>query len=121
MPSWNQPQWLWSRPSAQRVATFLDHQRAMLPSYPEVGLSRDGAPAGYHLDHNRVLLGKGESDFAAACDALRVWRMFPKPWTDITPAAAPIQEGQVVAMLAHALGFWWLNACRIVYVLDERT
>src|SRR5256885_10327627 len=24
-----------------------------------------------------------------------------------------------VAMVAHALGFWWLNACRIVYVVDE--
>jgi uncharacterized protein (UPF0548 family) len=23
-------------------------------------------------------------------------------------------------MQAHALGLWWLNACRIVYVLDEQ-
>jgi uncharacterized protein (UPF0548 family) len=98
---------------------FLANQRTALPSYSEVGLSRDGAPAGYNLDHNRVLIGQGENDFAAACDALRAWRMFPKPWTDITPANAAIHEGQVVAMQANALGLWWLNACRIVYVLDE--
>jgi uncharacterized protein (UPF0548 family) len=23
-------------------------------------------------------------------------------------------------MQAHALGVWWLNACRIIYVLDEQ-
>jgi len=46
--------------------------------------------------------------------------MFPEPWTHISPVVAPLREGQVVAMLAHAMGLWWLNACRIVYVFDER-
>ena len=71
------------------------------------------------LDHNRALLGHGEPAFRAACDALRRWRMFPAPWALIQPAETPIEEGRVVAMLAHALGLWWLNTCRIVYVLDE--
>ena len=31
----------------------------------------------------------------------------------------PIQTGEVVAVIARNLGLWWLNACRIVYVLDE--
>lgn len=88
-------------------------------SYSEVGASRAGAPAGYNLDHNRVSLGHGEEDFAAACAALRAWRMFPRPWTAIAPESAPIQEGQLLAMQARACGFWWLNACRIVYVVDE--
>ena len=46
--------------------------------------------------------------------------MFPSPWTRIAPANAPIEEGTVVAMLARVYGVWWLNACRIVYVIDER-
>jgi uncharacterized protein (UPF0548 family) len=44
--------------------------------------------------------------------------MFPRPWTEIVPRGAPIREGQTVALLARAFGLWWLNAARIVYVLD---
>jgi uncharacterized protein (UPF0548 family) len=57
--------------------------------------------------------------FEAACAAMRRWEMFPRPWTEIIPAEAPIQVGQTVAVLARAFGLWWLNAARVVYVLDE--
>ena len=111
--------WYFRRPSEQLIHDFLERQRREPFSYCEVGFSRDSTPAGYDLDHNRVLLGKGEVVFEAACAALKRWEMFPSPLTRIEPAGAPIQEGTVVAMLAHALGLWWLNACRIVYVLHE--
>jgi uncharacterized protein (UPF0548 family) len=114
-----QPRWFLKRPSGDCVAAFLAAQQNAKLSYVEVRASADGSPAGYNLDHNRVLVGRGERDFAAGCTALRAWRMFPKPWTAIAPASAPIREGQVVAMQAHALGVWWLNACRIVYVIEE--
>lgn len=45
--------------------------------------------------------------------------MFPKPWTFIAPDNTPIQEGITLAMCARVLGFWWLNSCRIVYVIDK--
>lgn len=119
MPPRDQPEWFVRPPSAEYVAAFLERQRNSELSYAEVGESAAGAPSGYNLDHNRIAIGKGERDWDAACSALREWRMFPAPWTKISPGCAPIQEGQVVAMQAHALGFCWLNACRIVYVLDE--
>ena len=31
----------------------------------------------------------------------------------------PIRDGSTVAVLAHTFGLWSLNACRIVYVLEE--
>lgn len=101
------------------VERFLRAQAGTAVSYHEVGASREGAPAGYNLDHNRVRIGRGATAFEKAVAALRAWRMFPAPWTRIAPEQAPIREGQVVAMQAHALGLWWLNACRIVYVIDE--
>lgn len=113
-----QPRWSLSPPSDQEIAAFLAGQARVPFSYSERGASRDGAPAGYDLDHNRARLGQGDRDFAAACGALRGWRMFPSPWTRIVPVDAPLREGQTVAMLAHAYG-WWLNACRIVYLIDE--
>ncbi|HEX2852454.1 MAG TPA: DUF1990 domain-containing protein [Opitutaceae bacterium] len=103
------------------MEAFRAAQRDEKFSYAEVGASERGAPAGYNLDHNRVRLGSGDADFSAACAALRAWRMFPAPWTSITPNTEPIAVGKVVAMQARALGLWWLNACRIVYVIDETT
>jgi uncharacterized protein (UPF0548 family) len=107
------------RPSASVVAEFLKQQVSAPFSYEPVGGTRGEKPAGFAFDHNRVQLGQGERDFAVACDALRAWRMFPAPWTSITPAFAPIKSGTILAMEANALGFWWLNACRIVYVIEE--
>ena len=108
------------------MSAFLSAQTAagssLAFSYPEVGASRHNAerPRGYELDHNRIRIGEGELDFVAAGNALRAWRMFPRPWTRIAPINAAIEVGAVVAMQAHALGLWWLNACRIVYVIDEQ-
>jgi len=111
--------WSMTVPSDSMIEAFLAEQGRLDFSYAEVGQSLAGSPAGYNLDHNCVMLGHGEAPFAAARDALRQWRMFPAPWTRIAPAAAPLVRGQVVAMLARAYGLWWLNACRIVYTIDE--
>jgi uncharacterized protein (UPF0548 family) len=115
----HQPQWSVTPPSPLAVEAFLALQEKSPFSYAEVGASNGEAPPGYNLDHNRVRIGTGEADFAAARAALEAWRMFPAPWTKISPAQAAIRVGQVVAMQANALGLWWLNACRIVYVIDE--
>jgi uncharacterized protein (UPF0548 family) len=121
MPAVDAPRWSLRAPRTSAIEAFLEQQKALRFSYTDVGATRNNItePAGYNLDHNRVQLGCGEAVFARACEALRGWRMFPAPWTRITPASASIREGQVVAMQAHALGLWWLNACRIVYVIEE--
>ena len=111
--------WSLSPPAEKEISTFLNQQRALEFSYPEVGHSLDKSPGGYAIDHNRVQLGSGEPVFATACRALREWKMFPAPWTRIIPVTTPLEKRQVVAMIAHVYGLWWLNACRIVYTLDE--
>lgn len=111
--------WSLSPPSPERVRLFLEEQRGLGFSYPEVGHSLDRSPPGYTIDHNRELLGHGEAAFAAGCGALRCWTMFPAPWTRIEPVDTPLETGRVVAMIAHIYGVWWLNACRIVCQIDE--
>lgn len=111
--------WSTTPPSDERIAAFLAEQRGQACSYPEVGQSRDGSPHGYNIDHNRALLGRGAKVYEVGCAALRGWKMFPAPWTRIVPIITPLEQGQVVAMLAHIYGLWWLNACRIVYSVDE--
>ncbi|MBL9202622.1 MAG: DUF1990 domain-containing protein [Opitutaceae bacterium] len=117
--------WFRDAPNAAAVGLFLASLEAAKAahSYGPVGATRSmppgRPPAGYTLDHNAQRIGDGEGMFLRACAALRAWRMFPAPWTSITPADAPIRAGMIVAMQARAFGLWWLNACRIVYVLEE--
>lgn len=111
--------WYFKRPSEQKIEAFREAQSELPHSYLEVGASRSDTPAGYDLDHNRVQLGRGAAIFEAACAALKRWAMFPRPWTEIHPAGLLIEVGRTVAILFRAMGFWWTNACRIVYVLDE--
>jgi uncharacterized protein (UPF0548 family) len=71
------------------------------------------------VDRTRIRLGQGEAVFVTAKTALRHWDQFRLSWLEACPSDTPIQLGEVVAILAHAAGLWWLNACRIVYVIDE--
>lgn len=122
--------WHLHEPSSERIRRLLAEQAGMPFSYPGVGATRDEpvpVPPGYDLDHNRARLGEGQAVFDAACAALWRWETFPDPWARIEPVGThgsgagrpPIEEGTVVAMVARALGLWWLSACRVVYTLDE--
>jgi uncharacterized protein (UPF0548 family) len=111
--------WSLRKPAAADIRAFLSRQANAPFSYADVGRSRTGGAAGYDLDHNRVVLGHGPAVFQAACTALRQWRMFPPSFTRVEPPDALLAPGAVVAVLARAFGVWWLNAARIVYVIDE--
>jgi uncharacterized protein (UPF0548 family) len=106
-------------PSDTRIGRFLDDQRSLPFSYPEVGASRDGAPPGYPLNQLRGRLGAGPEAFARAVEALRRWRMYETGWTKLCWPDAPITEGTVVGVLGRHFGLWSLNPCRIVYVIEE--
>src|SRR5207244_9852018 len=104
----------------------LSHLRLVLTTkHLYVPLSRimqaNTLPAGYNIDHYRVQLGTGEGGWQRATEAIRAWRMFSMPWVNLHWATAPIQVGTDVAVSIHHFGFYSLNACRIVYVVDEET
>jgi len=107
------------KPSEARIGSFLASQRNQKFSYAPVGASRENAPAGYTLDHNRVRLGQGPDDFKRAKECLRRWRMFELGWLHLYWPSASLEAGSTVAVLVCAFGVYWLNACRIVYVFDE--
>ncbi len=98
-----------------------DAQRPLELTYPGVGATRDDgpAPAGYDHDRNREELGRGEAVFAAAREGIRQWRMFPPPLATIEPEGIPIVEGEIAGVVLKIFGLWFLNAARIVYVIDE--
>ena len=111
---------LLTKPSMQTVRRFLDSQSEAQFSYPAVGATSTGPPPGYDVDHTRIRLGAGQSDFTAAKTALQAWKHFQLGWVEPCWQDTPIAPGEVVGVLAHVLGLWSLNACRIVFTVDER-
>jgi uncharacterized protein (UPF0548 family) len=108
------------KPSEEMVSQFIRSQRELPFTYSQTGATEEGvAPSGYYVDHNRTKLGHGTETFQKAVLALRNWKQFDLGWVSIVPSDTAIAVGAVVAVRAHTFGFWSLNACRIVYVVDD--
>jgi len=108
-----------SKPSRDTINEFISAQENQKFSYAEVGSSRQYAPNGYTADHKRIKLGQGADVFEHAKYAIRQWKMFDMPWVDLCWTDTPVETGASVAVLVSHLGFWSMNACRIVYVIEE--
>jgi uncharacterized protein (UPF0548 family) len=107
------------KPSDVRIRGFLEDQRSLSFSYPEVGASRDGATPGYTVNRYRGRLGEGLEAYDLAVRAIRHWKMYETGWTTLCWPDAPISEGTVIGVLGRHLGFRSLNACRIAYTIEE--
>ena len=88
-------------------------------SYSEVGDTAGVIPPLFTVDHNRMRLGSGAETWERAVEAIRKWKMFDIPWVRLYRSSTPIVAGENVAVCAHFGGVYFLNACRIVYVIDE--
>ncbi|MGA7189978.1 MAG: DUF1990 domain-containing protein [Candidatus Acidiferrales bacterium] len=108
-----------SKPSPDAIRAFLSAQTDRELSYEHVGSSRTTAPNGCVVDHNRVQLGVGRAVFARAKNAVRQWKMFDMTWLELCWPDVPTETGATVAIVVRHLGFWSLNACRIVYTIEQ--
>ena len=108
------------KPSEEMVSQFIRSQQELAFTYSQTGATQEGnAPSGYYVDHNRVKLGTGSEIYEKAVTALRNWQQFDLGWVSIVPPDTALAVGAVVAVRAQTFGVWSLNACRIVYVIDE--
>jgi uncharacterized protein (UPF0548 family) len=108
------------RPTAETMGEFLAAQAKLGFTYPAVGATATVPPEGYTVDHTRIKLGEGEGAFSMARAALGRWDQFRLGWVEVCSPEGPIEAGAVVAVVARLLGLWWVNACRVVYVVDEQ-
>lgn len=108
-----------TKPSANRLRRFLAGQADRELTYREVGATAGHPPSGYTVDTTRIRLGSGAAVFTLACEALRQWRQFGLGWVDVWQPDTPLERGHDVAVMGRSVGVWWLNACRIVYTVNE--
>jgi uncharacterized protein (UPF0548 family) len=111
--------WLLRKPTVEFIQQFLHDQSKCELTYSAIGATATTPPAGYVVDRTRIKLGEGEPVFLTAKAALQRWVQFDLGWLEAWSPQTPIRTGEVVAVVARAVGLWWLNACRIVYVVDE--
>jgi uncharacterized protein (UPF0548 family) len=107
------------KPSGETMRRFLAAQSKLDFSYSAIGATANTPPSGYVVDHTRTQLGEGAQVFEAAKAALKRWEHFQFSWLEAGPVSTPIEVDAVVTVMAHQFGFWWLNAARIIAVIDE--
>lgn len=106
--------------SENKWQAFIAKQSGQPFSYAEVGATAVAMPDGYSVYRGRDELGHGETCFSLAKKALDDWRQLRLGWLDVFPKGVPLKVGEVVAVGARLAGVWSLNACRIIYVIDEQ-
>ena len=107
------------KPSAELIKQFISSQRDLPFTYSQVGATNTKPPSGFNVDHNRLRLGEGKPTYDRAVAALRRWKQFDLGWVRIAPANTPVETGAVVAVEANTFGIWTLNACRVVYLIED--
>lgn len=108
-----------AKPQQQTIDKFLADRVSDDFSYSEIGATKSNAPSGYVVDHNRIKLGSGSSDYEHAKGAIRQWKMFDFDWVELFFDDTPIEVGQTVGILVSHFGFYSLSAARIVYTISE--
>jgi uncharacterized protein (UPF0548 family) len=112
---------LWRKPDQATLERLLAANVEGSFSYSAVAATRDDAPPGYSVDHNRILIGRGRKQFNAARAAIDEWKMFDLDWINLLPQRPSVQVGTAVAVVVHHLGFWSVNISRIVYTIDGKS
>lgn len=107
------------KPSPSALDEFRAAQAELDFTYSGVGATAATPPPGYVVDRTRIRLGDGEDVLQKAKAALERWEQFRLGWVEACPVDTPLRVGEVVAVVARVLGVWWVNACRIVYAVDE--
>lgn len=112
------------RPTETEIQEQLRRARSLSISYgldlrTEGGREQVICPRGFTRDYHRSQIGHGKAVFAAAKEAFRQWQQFDLGWVRVANPQAPVEQGEVVVMEAHALWLWSINISRILYVIDE--
>ncbi len=112
--------YLFKKPNDERIGEFIESQSLLEFTYASVGATRNGDhPSGFVIDHNRILLGSGHATFDVARRALCDWQQYRFGWIELHRPDGDPAPDQTVGVLARALGLWVLNACRVVYMIEE--
>lgn len=105
------------RPSQPAIDEFRQASEQLPLSYDPIGIAISRVRRG-NVDEQVVPIGSGMEDFERARSALTSWQHLDIGWLAVHPQTPDVAAGAVVAVLVHHLGFWSLNACRVLYTVE---
>lgn len=110
------------KPKDREIRDYLSQRAAASFSYDCAGCTRNEmiSRPGWNIDHERVLLGRGEEVFRRASVAIEQWQMFPQQIAKLCWPEMP-REGLVVGVLywAAPVRMWILFPARVVYLIRD--
>jgi uncharacterized protein (UPF0548 family) len=111
------------KPSVDALRRFRADQSQLDFTYAAVGATFGSGPmpTGFAVDQASAQLGMGGEAFDKSKAALRRWRQFQLGWLEAWPADTPLCAGETVVVVARTPPVWWMNAARIVYIVDDAT
>jgi uncharacterized protein (UPF0548 family) len=113
----------YKKPTPAAIAAYIRSQHGAPLSYDFATLTQSiphaKTPPGFVFDRRREIIGSRPEQWERAKDAVRQWVMFQNGWTEMHAPDGPPRVDNVVGMLTQMGGLWWLNCCRVLYLIDE--
>lgn len=112
----------WGCPSRENVLRRLEASAAEPLSLENTDPSNPSGHRrlpGFARDVRSIGLGRDETAWLEAKDALRNWRMFDQSSLELIGGHVPPEPGRTVAILVPILGFCCVSLSRVVRVFDE--
>lgn len=107
------------KPRPRDVERFFQKALNSSFSYEELRATQDQIPTSFTIDRYAQFLGHGREIFEAGKKAILDWKMYPAGWTRIHCFDELAENTTFVAEIAH-FGFHSLNACRVLYFMDDK-
>ncbi|MEM7395882.1 MAG: DUF1990 domain-containing protein [Verrucomicrobiota bacterium] len=108
------------QPTESNLEKFLEQAKEQSFSYKPQEITKGDPLRGYQVDRYDICLGTTTQVFEQAVEGVKNWVMFDLPWIRLFRRNTPIKTGETVAVAVNHRVFWSINACRIVYVIDEQ-
>lgn len=111
--------YLLKRPSDEFVRDHLKSLQEEPFSFPTGHIKNRTVPVGFQHDVATFPLGKGDTVWRHAIEAIQDWRMFPSSMVTLVRLTDEQAVGSVVAVVCKALGLWTINPARVFDVHQE--
>jgi uncharacterized protein (UPF0548 family) len=109
------------KPDADRIEWIAASLEDSPLTYSPERMTREAAPRGWTVDHNRLSLGRGAKTFERGCEALKNWLQFDLGWVRQVRPAVPIELGAIAAVESYTGGLYATNFARVIDIYNNES
>jgi uncharacterized protein (UPF0548 family) len=112
------------KPSEKHLSDFYLKQSQLEVQYQGIEMTRLGqnySNSRYRKHYVQTTLGTGDALYSLAVDQIKSWHHFNMDWIELYPPRPAIAPNTTLVVGANHFILWSMNACRIIYTIDEWT